>query len=158
MFLGCPAPADSDSSSNERGPVIWEPNPAEWQLILKGSRELHFKDGDFIVMQGKKRKWGIYQITSGTCHIVKATGDDVIKLEEITTGSVFGEISYILATEASGATASILAVSDVKVSFIEGYYLDELFTYYPHIEGSFYGYLSKVLAGRMQLLREDMAT
>jgi len=145
-----------ESESEQGGSTFsWEPTEKEWDTILKGSREISYKKGETIISQGKARPAGLFQISSGTCDIRKTLGDQTVHLETISPGAIFGEISYILGTEASGASASIIACTDTTINFIEGYFLEQLFEYSPQIEGSFYGYLSKILAARIQLAEPE---
>jgi len=99
-------------------------------------------------MQDQTETYRLFQISTGSCRIEKSIDEDVTHIATISDGEIFGEIAFL---EGSGATASVVADEDnTVIHVIEGYYLDILFDYFPHLSGRFYHYLATVLSTRLK--------
>uniref|UniRef100_A0A6B2L6K3 Cyclic nucleotide-binding domain-containing protein n=1 Tax=Arcella intermedia TaxID=1963864 RepID=A0A6B2L6K3_9EUKA len=134
------------------------PTNTDWELILEGSRSIHFKKDENVIVQNQEPKMRLYQIAKGSCRITKQNDDGtVVTFGIITTNdSIFGEISFL---EGTPATASVVANEDgTVVRVLEGYFLEVLFNYYPGLSGRFYHYLASVLSTRLTIREKGTAT
>eukprot|EP01124_Arcella_intermedia_P005670 TRINITY_DN13354_c0_g2_i1.p1 TRINITY_DN13354_c0_g2~~TRINITY_DN13354_c0_g2_i1.p1 ORF type:complete len:1073 (+),score=274.40 TRINITY_DN13354_c0_g2_i1:427-3219(+) len=126
-----------------------QPTPEDWQLILKGSRTVHYQKDEVIIKEGKKYRQ-LYQLTKGVCRIEKEGINKPLDLISYSShhpeDSIFGEISFL---EDGPATASVIADENVQIHIIEGYFLNILFQHYPPLCVRFYHYIARVLARRI---------
>jgi len=138
--------------------------PEDWDLILKGLKVISFKKDHFIIHQHQQYQ-RIYQIVKGSCRVetipTTTTNSDSntdqpaapLVVGRIGEKEIFGEISFLRKT---GATASVVADTDVDVYVIEGYFLNILFDKADRaLCGRFYNYLCSVLAIRLGIDDDD---
>jgi len=119
------------------------PSKDDWSLILKGSRIIEYKKGDYVIEEGT-HICQLFQIVKGSCSIVKKGIPRLLGKISHDDG-IFGEISFI---EGGEASASVIALEDTSIQTIEAYFLCVLFSHYP-IAGRFYHYLASVLSKRV---------
>lgn len=134
-----------DSLGEECADDDWRPTNQEWERILAGSVDRTYKAGEVIVQQGELKSLCIYQIQSGTCEVIKEEGK---VLKEMTAGDIFGELAFIL-RNIQHVSASVVATKNVSLKIIYTDFLEQLFSYFPRLEGSFYYYLATVIGARI---------
>eukprot|EP01126_Amoeba_proteus_P012268 TRINITY_DN15035_c0_g4_i1.p1 TRINITY_DN15035_c0_g4~~TRINITY_DN15035_c0_g4_i1.p1 ORF type:complete len:502 (+),score=134.42 TRINITY_DN15035_c0_g4_i1:387-1892(+) len=136
-----------EEEGNTTGPSSLEPNDADWQLILSGTRSLEFSRGQTICEQ-EQEQCRIFHISKGKCKISKTnTVGKSITLEYLDPGSTFGEISFLV----GGCTsACVTAEEDTIVHVIEGFFLNLIFDYHPDLSGRFHHYLAQTLLKRIE--------
>jgi len=145
---------EEDQSDNEgTGESGIGDNEDDWRLILdNGTITAKYSKDEHVITEGDVTK-RIYQISKGSCRIVKTREDDTtIEIAKIHSGesvdSIFGEISFIGGGN-KAASASVIADEDTTIYIIEPYFLNILFQYNPSLCGRFYYFLSKVLCKRL---------
>lgn len=128
---------------------------SDWKLILDsyaGIWSVEYQPGEMI-LEEQVRSRRIFQISRGTCRIVKkystgGTSTEGATLGTMQTGEIFGEISFLAGSLTS---ASIIAgPQGAEIIAIEGYYMDLLFLRQPCISGKLYHYFCHVLSSRLQ--------
>eukprot|EP01094_Clydonella_sp_ATCC50884_P013586 TRINITY_DN2386_c0_g2_i1.p1 TRINITY_DN2386_c0_g2~~TRINITY_DN2386_c0_g2_i1.p1 ORF type:complete len:710 (+),score=205.48 TRINITY_DN2386_c0_g2_i1:971-3100(+) len=117
---------------------------AHWDLILMGGREIHYSPGEVILSEADELQ-RIYQIVNGSCVVRKKGFWDV--LSNMNAGDTFGEMSFLMG---GGATASVLADTEVTVFLLEAEYFKRLFNEHPDISGRWFKYLATVLMQRFK--------
>jgi CRP-like cAMP-binding protein len=122
----------------------------DWDLMLNGAKKVVFKDGEFIIRSGDSYQ-KIYHIIRGNCIVEVERDGQMIVINRMQENTTFGEMSFIKQTEDNEykASASVVAVEEVEISIIEGYFLNILFDMHPGLEVRFFEYLCSVLANRI---------
>jgi len=143
---------ENEEKTEEGEDMGLSPADNEWDKILEGKRAIHFSKEDHVVTQGNEQPQRLYQIDRGSCRIEKTMEDgQTVVFEVITTGAIFGEISF-LGSSGGRATASVVANEpDTVVNVIEGFYLNILFEYFSGLSGKFYHNLGTVIAKRLKM-------
>jgi len=126
---------------------------SDWNLLLAGGNLVKFKDGDYIVQEGKEHQ-RIYQIAQGSCIIKKNTTEGEITLATLESQAIFGEMTFL---EKGKATASVIAKGNVSIYMIEGWFINTLFVDSPNLAGRFYSFLATILAKRLSDREEAIA-
>jgi len=127
---------------------------SDWDLLLTGASLVKYKNGEYIVREGKEHQ-RIYQIAQGSCTIKKNTTEGEIILASLEPGALFGEMTFL---ENGKATASVIAKgSNVAIYMIEGWYINTLFVDHPNLAGRFYSYLATILSKRLSDREEALA-
>eukprot|EP01091_Cochliopodium_minus_P015535 TRINITY_DN5562_c0_g1_i1.p1 TRINITY_DN5562_c0_g1~~TRINITY_DN5562_c0_g1_i1.p1 ORF type:complete len:1094 (+),score=373.20 TRINITY_DN5562_c0_g1_i1:561-3842(+) len=122
----------------------------DWEEILKGSKKIPKKKGEFVIKEGQSYQ-RIYYILQGSCSVEICSKS--LKLALIGKGETFGEVSLLLGDIAS---ASVIADSEVtELQVIEGYFLRILFSYSPKLAAKFYRFLLELLANRLEQRERD---
>ncbi len=85
------------------------------------SSEETYKDGDIIFKEGNSGDW-IYVIESGSVELYKKVNDEIIVLETLQTGEIFGELAYF---SLAPRTLTARAVGDTTVGVIDRDQLDK---------------------------------
>ncbi len=125
--------------------------PTDWELMLNGAKKVIFKDGEFIIRAGESYQ-KIYHIVRGNCIVEVERDGQMVIINRMNENTTFGEMSFIKQTEDNDgykASASVIAVDEVEISIIEGYFLNILFDMHPGLEVRFFEYLCHVLAQRI---------
>ncbi|GAM27386.1 hypothetical protein SAMD00019534_105610 [Acytostelium subglobosum LB1] len=150
------------------------PTKDEWAQILKGTKTMKYRKGEVLVIEGTEFQ-KIFQITSGECTIVKGLKQTDVNatmnpptlinssssssmpshmtvLARLTTGSIFGEMSFLME---GGSSISVIVSSDtLEVYTLEGYFLNIMLKSKPLLAPKFYKYLACVLESRLKLYRQ----
>jgi len=120
-------------------------NKEDWELILKGKKVIEYKMGEVIIRQGEKLN-KIYVLWNGKCKI-EGIFKSVLMTNNDSFPVIFGEISLFNDT----STANVIAESEnVTIYTFEIYYLNVLFTYYPHMILRFYKYICEAIFRRIK--------
>lgn len=140
--------------------------PTDWELMLNGAKKVIFKDGEFIIRAGESYQ-KIYHIVRGNCIVEVERDGQMVIINRMGENTTFGEMSFIKQTEDNEykASASVIAVDEVEISIIEGYFLNIIFDMHPGLgetrvlafvhlkscstEVRFFEYLCHVLAQRI---------
>jgi signal transduction histidine kinase len=96
----------------------------------------------------------LYLVHGGFLSVIIREGDREIKVGQITTGEIFGEMSF--ASE-SRASAKIVAASNVVIYEIGKKELKEFIDSDPEIKLSFYESLAKTMSSRLRLTSANYA-
>jgi len=150
----------SDTKKNKSGKKDIDKDSAavtmtqsDWNLLLAGGNLVKFKNGDYIVQEGKEHQ-RIYQIAQGSCIIKKNTNEGEITLATLESQAIFGEMTFL---EKGKATASVIAKGNVSIYMIEGWFINTLFVDSPNLAGRFYSFLATILAKRLSDREEAIA-
>lgn len=96
---------------------------SDWDMMLKGARTITIPTDEIIINQGEEYQ-RIFQIVRGECRIeVEDTTGKRTIVGYLKTGETFGEISFL---SGQGATAHVLAHTEVELTIIEGYFINAL--------------------------------
>lgn len=108
----------------------------DWDLMLNGAKKVVYKDGEFIIRSGDSYQ-KIYHIIRGNCIVEVERDGQMIVINRMQENTTFGEMSFIKQTEDNDykASANVVAVDEVEISIIEGYFLNILFDMHPGLEG-----------------------
>ena len=133
-----------DSSSRQ---ILTE---KDWDLILNGAKRVKYNDKDVIIRAGENYQ-KIYHIVRGTCSVVVEREGELVPVNTMTSGTTFGEMSFINISEDKEYTASatVVAKGEVELSVIQGYFINILFSMHEGFEKRFFEYLCNVLAQRI---------
>eukprot|EP01127_Copromyxa_protea_P013794 TRINITY_DN3738_c0_g1_i2.p1 TRINITY_DN3738_c0_g1~~TRINITY_DN3738_c0_g1_i2.p1 ORF type:complete len:276 (-),score=34.36 TRINITY_DN3738_c0_g1_i2:22-849(-) len=133
------------TSSNSDSQMI-EMEPDDWATVLKDAQFNKYEDGERILKEGANST-SIFYIASGRVSIQKKSPSGIQIHGTLETGSLFGEMSFLVA---GCATASIIADGmNVQIYVIEQTSLYLQFIRFPHLAGRFYSYLANILASRL---------
>jgi CRP-like cAMP-binding protein len=107
----------------------------DWDLMLNGAKKVVYKDGEFIIRSGDSYQ-KIYHIIRGNCIVEVERDGQMIVINRMQENTTFGEMSFIKQTEDNEykASANVVAVDEVEISIIEGYFLNILFDMHPGLE------------------------
>ena len=85
------------------------------------SSEETYKDGDVIFKEGNSGDW-IYVIESGSVELYKEVNDEIVIIETLQPGEIFGELAYF---SLAPRTLTARAVGDTTVGVIDRDQLDK---------------------------------
>jgi len=119
--------------------------PADWTLLLKGSKCTTYAPGTYIVTEGI-RPDKIFQISKGNCSIMKRVGGSLSVVAERKAGDIMGEMSFL--DESEVASASVVAACEVEAYVLEYNYLSIFLSIYKHLAPKFYKYLALLIEKR----------
>ena len=122
------------------------------KAILISERQA-FKKGDLLVEQGTVGR-SMYLILSGKVEIVRKIGSAEKSIAVLEAGEIFGEISYIAATN---RTADVLALTPVEALRFDYQKLSKDLKFFPHIIAKLNFNISFILGRRLADLLENMA-
>jgi CRP-like cAMP-binding protein len=131
----------------------------EHARLLAGARRLTFAAGETILAEGASAK-AIYVLRSGRAHVERAHLGHGIALAKLGAGEVFGEISFLQRSRASG---SVIADGKAEVEVLDRALIEQLLSV-PAVAIAFYRTLALALARRLRetsallppLLAEDV--
>jgi len=129
------------------------PTKEDWNMILKGSKAVAFKEGEVIVHEGEKIQ-KVFQIMQGTCVVQrKVSGTDtVLTLSRMGTHDFFGEISFLLGEGASGSV--VAAEGGAEVVALGGDFMTILLSAKPQLASKFFKYLAVLLQRRLRSFQD----
>jgi hypothetical protein len=115
---------------------------------LKGRiRKRSITQGAAIIRSGERYP-GLFVIEDGEAWVrMSGSRDDAPPLAVIAVGEIFGEVSFI---DNSGASADVVAQTDVTLSYLSISDLYELIAQQPDIEARLYLSLAQVMAQRLR--------
>lgn len=120
--------------------------PGDLRRLLKKARTQRFVEGATVIRSGTDPK-SLCLVRQGTAEAVIEHNGAQIVVAECGAGEIFGEMSLL---DGQGETASVLAGTDLEVSWIDQALLDDLSSTDPDFALRFYRSLSVVLARRLR--------
>jgi extracellular factor (EF) 3-hydroxypalmitic acid methyl ester biosynthesis protein len=122
----------------------------DWRLLVeKSSLESYPKGKEILAKEAQRR--AIFIIEKGTVRVEREPGNVIARRGP---GVVFGEMSFL---ENKGASAAVVADSDVDVSVIDEAYLYALLASVPGLATRFYQTLAVTLAHRLREASDQLA-
>lgn len=115
----------------------------DWALIADKAIRRQFKDGEFLVQQGR-RTHGVFVLLKGNAS-VQIPGQS--RGAEIGPGQVCGEISFI---DELPATANVISEGETEAYYLDRPTLQSLFELFPHLGSRFYRSLASILSRRLR--------
>ncbi|MFC1815813.1 Crp/Fnr family transcriptional regulator [Thermodesulfobacteriota bacterium] len=103
---------------------------------------LKFSKNDDIIMEGEPSR-SLYLLVEGTCLITKTVEDVKIRLSKLSSGEIFGEMSYF---SGKPRQSTVTATGDVKVLKIENDFIEKAA---PAIRDRINDYFIKLLVSRL---------
>jgi extracellular factor (EF) 3-hydroxypalmitic acid methyl ester biosynthesis protein len=117
----------------------------EHARLLAGARRLTFAAGETILAEGASAK-AIYVLRSGRARVVREHLGRGILVAQLGAGEVFGEISFVQRSRASG---SVIADGKAEVDVLDRALIEELLSV-PSVAAGFYRTLALALARRLR--------
>jgi CRP/FNR family transcriptional regulator, cyclic AMP receptor protein len=124
---------------------------SERDRLLAYGRQQRFEPGAVILGEGHRSN-AIHVVIDGRVAVEKLHDGNCVVLDELRTGAVFGEVSYLAGTP---ATASVVACCPVDVFILED--LDDLLASDTTLAAGFYRSIASLLARRLRLTTEEHA-
>ena len=112
-------------------------------LITESSHRVTYKRNQVVISKGEDLKQSLFTISSGVAR-VEINGITVTRLG---AGAVLGELSFL---DRSGASASVIADSELGVDVIDGDQLNNFLSSVPGFATRFYASLSLMLSQRLR--------
>lgn len=106
----------------------------------------HYREGDTILSEGERR-CAIFVVRKGTVRIERAHMGFNVEISRLQVGEIFGEMSFV---EEFGASASVIAESDVDVSVIDEAQVVSAGRADQSFYGRFYRSVAEVLSQRLR--------
>jgi CRP-like cAMP-binding protein len=123
---------------------------SDWRLLVEKAALESYRKDEEILAKGAQRR-AIFIIEQGTVRVERERGNVIARRGP---GVVFGEMSLL---ENKGASAAVVADSDVDVSVIDEAYLYSLLISAPGLATRFYQTLAVTLAYRLRQASEQLA-
>jgi CRP-like cAMP-binding protein len=144
----------ADAAGKEEQKRKREPSFDVCDRVFSKGEQKRFAAGDRIVQQGQTAQ-AVYFIVSGSVQVqIDHLGKDV-RINELGSREVFGEMSFLMG---SAASASVIALEDMQVAAIDHAVVNKLTADDPKIAAQFYRYLSERLANRLRHTNEGFVS
>src|SRR5579872_1777097 len=121
-------------------------------LLLERARSSQFVRGDVIQAEGSRHQ-AMYVLRSGFVRIERAYLGQPIAVARRGPGEFMGEMSFL---ESSGASASVVADSDVEVAVVSAEDVRALLAFVPGFATRFYESLALTLSQRLRELTSSL--
>lgn len=126
--------------------VLSKLNVQDWSVFFRlGVREC-FNHDDIILKEGKVGD-AIYFISDGEVRIEREDGDQRIELARLSSGSIFGEMSFL---DGAGVSADVIADGDVELFRVDNMHLRETLKFKPEFGQRLYHSLAVTLSRRLR--------
>jgi len=123
-----------------------EASEADWALLLRYSRRLHFAAGEVVIDPGGAER-SLYLIVDGHLQVLASEGGRRGPAIAIGPGSVLGEISFF---DNAGRSALVRATSEVEVAELGLTEFDALAKVNPDLARQILFDLGRILAQRLR--------
>ena len=133
-------------------PIFFELYDNEIEKVVKNCKVHSYSQGDYIVREGDKGK-EIFIILSGIAQMQRKIGKQTVTMETLKHGSVFG---FVVLTEEQNYTSDIVVTDDADVLCVPYEHLLNFFNTDPGIFGVIALNLSRIMAQRLNTLRENI--
>ncbi len=117
-------------------------DPQGRETLLKGSREVKFRQGDVLVREGEPGD-SFYLIKTGDVQVTTMKGGEEVFLARLTPGALFGEVAVITGEP---RTATVTALTDGEAIRFEKEQVKEVLRAYPRVAEL----LKKIVARRTE--------
>lgn len=118
----------------------------DWVAFFKAGRRVTFLHDDFILKAGQVNE-SIYFLADGETRVEISNDDKLIELARLSTGSLFGEMSYL---EKSIVSANVIAEGKAEVICVDKNAMTTLFEEIPGLSERFYHSLAVTLSRRLR--------
>lgn len=125
---------------------------AERDRLLAHGRKQRFGPGQTILRE-RHHSHAIYVLLKGRVSVEKEHFGVGVAVDELRTGAVFGEVSYL---DGSPTSTSIVACEEVDVLVLD--HLDDLLGSDPELASGFYRSLATLLARRLRFTTKESVT
>ncbi len=110
--------------------------------------------GDYVFDEGAEAT-ALYLIRYGSVQILKKSGDEEVRLTELSAGSHFGEMSFL---DRSPRAASVMARENVKLLEISFDALEKLFSEKHEMALKVFRSMATVLSKRIRTTSNDLSS
>ncbi len=114
--------------------------------LLQGAENRHYQEGEIILSEGEQRR-AIFLIKEGVVRIERGHMGFNVEVSRLHPGEIFGEMSFV---EEFGASASVVADSEVDVDIIDEQQVKSLGSVDAAFDGQFYRSIAEVLSRRLR--------
>jgi len=116
------------------------------KALLSVADSLEYTKGEIILAEGERR-CAIFLIREGAVRVERAHMGFNVEISLLQSGEIFGEMSFV---EEFGASASVVAQSDVKVDVIAEEHVEAVGREDQSFFGGFYRSVAEVLSRRLR--------
>ena len=114
--------------------------------LTQGAENRHYQEGEIILPEGAQRR-AIFLIKDGVVRVERGHMGFNVEVSRLHLGEIFGEMSFV---EEYGASASVIAGSEVDVDIIDEQQVQSLGDADPAFYGKFYHSIAEVLSRRLR--------
>ena len=114
--------------------------------LLRGAENRHYQEDEIILTEGAQRR-AIFLIKDGVVRVERGHMGFNVEVSRLHPGEIFGEMSFV---EEFGASASVVADSDVDVDIIDEQQVESLGDADAAFYGRFYHSIAEVLSRRLR--------
>lgn len=118
------------------------------RLLMEKSQRLSYGPGEEIISEGSPRQ-ALFFLRGGRVAVQRGSFGGTLELSRLGPGEIFGEMSFV---DDSGASATVIADSDVEVDVIEGAQVQSLLYSVPGLAARFYQSLAVTLSERLRAM------
>lgn len=104
----------SEVSSLERIPMFRNVDTAKLKLIAIASQRTNYRSGDTLLSEGDRAET-VFIILEGKARVMRADGDKIVKIAEVQSGSVVGEMGVVLDRPYSGTIIAETPVTALRI-------------------------------------------
>lgn len=123
------------------------------RATLEGkAQHCEFQDGDTILEQGDSNA-SLYIIKMGDVSILNRMLDQTYEIDQLHTGGLFGDMSFV---DANSVSTDIVAIGDVRIDKITKNDVQEIIRSDAMFYGRFYHALSQLLSYRLRKMNTQM--
>lgn len=125
----------------------------DWQALAEIAIHQSYALGDVIIAEGAPTR-NILIIRKGYVQVERSHQGRGVALSQLGTGEVLGEMSWL---EQTGASASVIAASEVEVEVLEELALQSLLNSLPGFSARFYQSLAVTLSRRLRVVSDYLS-
>ena len=114
--------------------------------LLSGAENCRYRENEVILSEGEQRS-AIFLIKDGVVRVERGHMGFNVEVSRLHAGEIFGEMSFV---EEFGASASVVADSEVDVDVIEEEHVRSLGSEDPAFYGQFYHSIAEILSRRLR--------
>ena len=114
--------------------------------LLSSAEGCHYREDEVILSEGEQRR-AIFLIKNGVVRVERGHMGFNVEVSRLHSGEIFGEMSFV---EEFGASASVVADTDVEVDVIDEEHVKLLGSEDPAFYGPFYHSIAEVLSRRLR--------
>lgn len=115
-------------------------------LLVEKADRVAFRKDELILEEGSRRQ-AIFIVREGTVRIERTHSGKSVAYVRLGPGEIFGEMSFV---ENQGASASVVADTDMDVDVVQGHHVNALLASVPGFGTRFYQSLAVTLAHRLR--------
>jgi len=122
----------------------------DWTLLRSKARQLAFRPRE-VLIHFTSRPNTLFVLKKGSATVEVARGKVIARLG---VGDICGEMAFV---ENDGASASVVAESEIEVEAFDVNDVLEIFATYPHLEARFYKSIALVLSKRLRITSSQLS-